>query len=206
MEWAVHYGHLNGVVTMTVQDVLADALAAVEGAKIPDDLRQVAFAKAVDLLGPGIPAPVGRAGAAPRATEPATSGALDGLIGKIALRLKLADDVVGEVYHDEGGALEIMVPPTKLKSSKSQATKEIALLVAGGRQAAGLEEFTSVDEIRKVATEYKKYDQANFATAISAMSDVFNFRGSGKSKLVKVSKPGWDEVNQLVGRLGGAEA
>ena len=84
------------------------------------------------------------------------------------------------------------------------ATKEIALLVAGGRQAAGLEAWTSWDEIRRWCGEFKKLDSGNFAKTMREMDDVFNTRKESERKLqVRLAKHGWERVADEIRRLGG---
>jgi hypothetical protein len=194
---------------MEVREVLVAALKAVDDAKLPPELQAVAFGKAVDLVaaraGSPVPQmqPVRRDHAA--GEQPAAeSSPLD----RIAARLKLEVEVVQDVYHyDDERGLQIVVSPRKLEKQLGGAAKQLALLVAAGRQASGLEdgEWTDIAEIREVCQEYKKLDPSNFAAHIKSMKDEFNLRGSGQKRLVKVTRPGWDAARELVEKLAGAE-
>jgi hypothetical protein len=98
-------------------------------------------------------------------------------LARIATKLKVDIDIVDSVYFDENGDVRVGVPAGKLESGKMAGTKQLALLAAAGRQGAGLEESTSVEKIREVADEYKRYDQANFARTISQMDNEFRIMG-----------------------------
>jgi hypothetical protein len=126
------------------------------------------------------------------------------LVGKIATGLKLDRNLVDQVYHAVDDTLSVIVSPRRLANSKATATRELAQLVAGGRQAAGLEEWTSAGVIRDVVSDFGKYDTANFAYTVSSMDDVFLLRGKGQSRTVKVSRPGMERVSDLVKSLAEA--
>jgi hypothetical protein len=194
-----------------VTAILRQAVAAVEESGVPREWRELAFAKAVDLLARDSgPAEGSGIGSGPLRVVPATPpetevGGDQTILGKIATKLRLPLEVVNEVYHDDDGTPDIIVSPTRFPSQKSRATKEIALLVAAARQAAGLDDFTSVDAIRPVVESFRRYDPPNFSTAISEMQTEFNHRGAGRRKEVRVSRPGWEAAAALAGRLGGAD-
>lgn len=188
---------------LDVKAILIEANTFVEQAGVPQDLRPTAFAKAVDLV-------VAREGVlSSPADHPSTphlaktrdeSGSA---VSRIAAKLKVDVDVARDVYHEQDGEIHVTVPPAKLDPGKKGATKQLALLLAAGRQAAGLEDFTSVDKVREVAVEYNKYDGPNFARAIGDLSDYLNFLGGSKNRSIKISRPGWEEASTLVNRLGG---
>jgi hypothetical protein len=196
------------LVRMEVHDVLVRALKAVDEADIPEELRTVAFGKAVDLIA------ADAGGTTERSQQrrdlggsghPATG---DLALDKIAARLKLDVGVVQDVFHyDDERGLQIVVSSKKLEASRSGGTKQLALLVAAGRQAAGLDEgdWTDVGVIRQVCQDYKKFDSSNFAKHIAGMKYEFNVTGSAQKRLVKITRPGWDAARELVERLAGAE-
>lgn len=185
-----------------IRDVLEQTLADVVETGIPDDLRAVAFAKAFDMRAGATAAPV-RGGARAAPTAPAVG---DDPLANVAARLGLDLGTVGEVFSVHDGELELITPAGKLSRRTATATKEIALLVAGGRQAAGLEEWTSSDVIRAVCQDFKRYDSPNFAKTLREMEDVFNFRRESERKLsVRLARPGWDRAGAAVQRLGGGE-
>jgi hypothetical protein len=196
------------------REVLEAALKDVQDAGIPDDLRPVALWKAIDLRA-GIravaPAAAGspataRGGSAPHlaAAMPDAEATPGDVLASIGQRLGLDRATVEEVFTVQGGEPELIVPVGKLPAKVAAATKEIAVLMAGGRQAAGVEEWTSWDIIRAVCVDYKRIDSPNFAKTIREMGDVFNFRKDSQRKLsVKLSRPGWDRLTEAVRRLGG---
>lgn len=195
----------------TAREVLIMALKDVEEAELPDDLREIGFAKAVDLRAG--PVPVGLSVPATGLANPALAGngvqggdpsVYGDSIATIAARLKVGRATVSEVFAAHDGDLELIVSVGRLSAKVATATKEIALLVAGGRQAAGLEEWTSWDEIRRWCGEFKKLDSGNFAKTMREMDDVFNTRKESERKLqVRLAKPGWERVADEIRRLGG---
>jgi hypothetical protein len=194
---------------MEVHEMLIQALKEVDEANIPQELRAVAFGKAVDLV-------AANAGGTTEQSQqrrqdlggsghPAIG---DSPLDKIAARLKLDVGVVQDVYHyDDERGLQIGVSSKKLEASRAGGAKQLALLVAAGRQAAGLDDgdWTDVGEIRQVCQDFKKFDSANFAKHIAGMKDEFNVTGSAQKRMVKVTRPGWDAVRELVERLAGVE-
>jgi hypothetical protein len=193
---------------MNVRDVLVRALEAVDEAQVPADLRSVAFEKAVDLLTVGAADPI----------QPLEKVRRNGVgnvqittdaspLEKIAARLSLDVGVVQDVYdYDEGGA-RVIVSSKKLDRGFGPGTKQLALLVAAGRQATGDDEdWTSVDAIRKACEDYGKLDPSNFATHIKAMKNEFSFKlNSAQKREVKLTRPGWEAAGELVEKLAGGE-
>jgi hypothetical protein len=198
---------------MEVKDTLAAALKAVTEAEIPAELREVAFAKAVDLLAAKIPAAPanGTSGAVNDAATPAEAqsggqtvapsgvSALD----RIATKLGVDRELVEEVFAETDGSIDITVSPRKLAPAKQEASRQIALLITAGRQAAGVEERTATDVIRAKCEEFRKLDPTNFGKAIGGMHDEFSFQGPPRKRLVKLSRQGWPAAVDLVKRLTG---
>jgi len=200
----------NGAAMNTddVKDILSGAVKAVTDAKVPDDLKSVAFEKAVDLLaGPVAPAAPSAAASAAAPAAAATSAAMaaaGSAIDRLAARLRLPGEVIEAVYTENGDELEITVPPDRLAKSKSAGAREIALLVAAARQS-GSDEATTMDQIRRVVEDYDRYDQPNFAAALAPMKGTFLVSGPSRARTFKLTKPGWTAAAALVGRLGGAD-
>ncbi len=188
---------------MELKEVLAEALRAVNEAEIPTELREIAFAKAIDLAaGPQPARGVGSAGRKAHMQEELGDDA-DGL-ERIASKLKLEREVVSHVYYlnPDGKSLEVVISPSRLPAKFGPAIKELALLVAAGRQAAGLDaEWTAADEVRKVCEHFKRYDPSNFAAYIKQMEDVFSIRGTAYKRELRMSSPAWEQATALVTRL-----
>jgi hypothetical protein len=182
--------------------LLAEALAAVEEAKIPADLQPVAFGKAIDLLGGTASRQKSAADGGPPAGE---AGGGDRPLEMIRIKLGIDAESVDAAYHlDDDGQIQLGVPSRKLDTRKSAATKQIALLLAAGRQAAGAEERTSVGIIRDAVTFYGKRDGANFAGTIAEMDDVFNITGNGQQRRVKVNRVGYERAGEWAKALTGS--
>ena len=186
---------------MNTKEVLVQAIRAIDEAEVPSDLRQTAFAKAIDLISGSAQSLKSVSRAAEAAKDEPTGSGLD----RIASKLGVSSDVVSQLYYvDPDGGLEVIVSPGRLASKASPATKELALLVVAGRQALGLDpEWTAADEIRKVCDNFRKLDSSNFSTTLREMEDVFSFRGSPKQREVRMSRPGWDRTTELAHRLAG---
>jgi hypothetical protein len=187
-----------------VKAILIEAARAVEDAKLKPDLRQAGFEKAIDLLAQA----AGRQPAAPRPPAPGVGDPIandDDPLGKIAARLNVDVEVVREVYHVEGDKFEVVVAVARLEAGMSPATKQIALLIPAARQAAGIEEWTSVDHIRKVSVDYGRYDSANFASAVRETAGL-QFRQENRKTMDRVTRPGFEAATALVRRLAGVES
>ena len=185
---------------MELKEIFAEALEAVEAAGIPDDLRRVAFAKAIDLVASGVLA--GERAALPGRVPPAVGGQDEGPLGRIARKLNLSTEQVEGVYHLDGESLGIGVATQRLASGVAPATKQLALLVAAGRQAGGFDaDWTSSATIKAICQEFGRFDSSNFAKTIRSMGNLLNFRGRGQELEVKVLRPGWDEAARLVESL-----
>jgi hypothetical protein len=135
---------------------------------------------------------------APGAERPASDQ-----LGKAAARLGTTSDALGDLYDVDSGVPELVVSARKLEDRTAAAARQIAILVAAGRQAAGIEEWTPVSVIRDTCTNYKRNDTSNFGTTIASLSDVFLFRGSSRKREVKLSRPGWETAADVVKALLG---
>jgi len=188
---------------MDITSILVEAQKAVDDAKISDDLRSIAFGKAVEALSQRIGEP--QAGAAP-VRRSSVSAAHTGESGteKIGGRLGLAAEVIGEIYSDnEAGGADVVLGVGKLDNSTATATKQIALLVAAARQLTGGEEWTDSREIRRVCSDYGRFDTTNFAKTIKRMDDAFSFRGKGQQIQVRLHQRGVDKLKQLITSVTG---
>jgi hypothetical protein len=188
---------------MELKDVLAEALRAVNDAEIPPELREIAFAKAIDLAA----APQSARAGGPAVRKPQLQEELGGdadALQRIASKLKLDREVVSQVYYvnPDGKSLEVVISPSRLPTKFGTAIKELALLVAAGRQAAGIDaEWTAADEVRRVCEHFKRNDPSNFATYIKQMEDVFSMRGTAYKREVRMTMPAWEQATALVTRL-----
>jgi hypothetical protein len=178
-----------------IKELLAETERHIDEARLAADLRPPAFAKVFDLLAAQRSLTRGGEGAESDPNGP--SG-----IGRIAARLRLEPADVAEVYYEDGERLGIGIGATRLHSTDAGATKQIALLLAGGRQAGDYDEgWTPVAIIRAACRDYGRLDTNNFATTIASMTDAFTFRGKGQSREVRLTRPGWEAAARLVREL-----
>ncbi|MFL5842808.1 MAG: hypothetical protein ACJ77Z_20365 [Thermoleophilaceae bacterium] len=190
------------------RDVLTAVLEDVKEAEVPDDLREVAFSKMFDLragtVTPAAPPAGGGGAGAPQTTVISGSEDHGDPLAAIAAKAGVSRESAAEVFTVHDGKVDLIVPAGKLSAEDARGTKEIALLIAGARQAGGLEEWTSWDTIRAVCGEFKRLDSANFAKTMRSMEDTFNYRKESDRKwLVKLARPGWEHFAVAVKRLGG---
>jgi hypothetical protein len=182
-----------------VKDILRQAADVVAAAEVPQDLRAAAFDKAVDLLA-GRSVPDGNSGqetGSPADADP------DDLVQRIATKLGLDRRLVDETFEIEDGQVKLTVARPKLESAKTAGTKQIAVLLAAARQAAGIEEKTKAQTIREVADDYGKLDPPNFAATIGELGDYLSFSGGRMSREVKVKRAGYEEAAASIQRLQG---
>jgi hypothetical protein len=183
--------------TTEISELLAEAQRRVDEAGLAPDLRPVAFGKVFDLLSGG--SKIVERGS--ESGEPGVGSAIE----RIARRVNLEPGVVAEVYYEDGGDLGIGLGATRLDPSDAGATKQLALLLAGGRQASGQDEaWTSVAVIREACRDFGRLDTNNFATTVSSMNEVFTFRGKGQQREVRLTRPGWDALARLLSTFPGS--
>jgi hypothetical protein len=188
--------------TDQVVKVLKQALKAVNDSGVPAELRPAAFREAIRLLSSDF-APSGQDnGPAARIEGAGGGGGGVGSLATLAKKLGVSHDAIGEVYHVESGEIKLIVASTKLHSDKRAATRQIAVLVAAGRQGAGGDAgWTDSKVIREACDELGKLDSPNFANTLNSMGDVFSFQGRGQSRKVKVIRPGFERATALVTEL-----
>ena len=193
---------LRAAVAASLADV--DAAGVASGPDRAVVLRMVLSAR-LGVLATGTPPPPEQrtedaAGTAPTSSP---SGAKGDLLDEISAAMKLPREVVELVYDVRDGELTLIVAPRMLATDKANATRQLAQLVAGGRQAAGVEEWTAIDSVRSVVTDYGRLDSGNFASYIGKLDKVFRFTGKGAKREMKVTRPGMEEIAQLVRSVSG---
>lgn len=185
---------------MQIEEILLTALRVVDDAELPDDLRAVAFSKVLERLmaeGRG----EARSGL-PALTTGQTTSQNGSALDRVASGLGVSTEAAGVVYYEEDDDLGIGMAHAKLPKGKAAATRELALLVASGRQAGDFDAgWTKVSEIRKWCEEFGKFDSANFAATIRDMGDAFSFKGQGQQREVRVLRPGFERARQLIEEL-----
>jgi hypothetical protein len=180
--------------------VLREALAAVDEAGVPDELRAPAFAKAVDLVTAGS-ALGGSPGSLPRA-QAGGQTPNGSRLSQISSKLGVDPELLENVYDAGDSELLLVMPRSKLPGQKGAAMRTLALICAAGRQAGGYDaEWTTSERIREVCRHFGVLDSANFAARLSEADDVFVVRGGPKDREFKVTRHGFEEAGKIAGRL-----
>lgn len=184
-----------------LKNILQSALAITRDAQLPANLEPMAYAKVIDILAAGITVKE-PAAEAPINRRTPTADFADSRTQMLADKLKLDKSVVEQVFSvDVEKGIEVIIGARKLESGKGPAAQQLALLVAGGRQVAGVEEWTSTGQIRAVCEQYGKFDSANFAQDIKELDNYFGFRGKGRMREVKINRPGTEKLTSLITEL-----
>lgn len=185
-----------------IADRLEAAAEAVALADLPQEFRTLAYERALDAVGlrsaiSQVPVP---APSTPGAASIVPSQlAENGQIELIASRLDLSVEVVKRVYEvDEKDGLRLILKRTMLPrpEQKAASMRDVALLVAVGRQAAGLEEYTSFAAIRTECADLRVLDGSNFSTEVAKLE--MRRRGGRSSQEVKAHRHHYEDTAELI--------
>lgn len=172
------------------------------------ELRRIAFERVLDhLLGNG--AGNGSTPQAP-AVEATPKPAREPIDGALATEQQRIDAVaryfdidpeqVRELFNLRGEEPELVMNSAKLPKGKSEAVREIALLVGGVRTAVGLE--TGSQAIREVVENYGKLNSHHFMETLSGMEEIAVLGKPGsKNRLVRMRVIGAEAARPLAQRL-----
>jgi hypothetical protein len=173
---------------------LRAAADAVADADISTDLRAAAFMAAFWGAGVGQPAP-------PAAPEPAASSSGNNA-EQIAGKLGIGPADVQLIYDLSGEEVGLLVPPNALPTSSRAAMREVIQLVAAGRQAVGLDDWTASELPRAVCAERGVLDTNNYAAVFRDIAGRgFSIRGSGGSREVRLNAAGFQTAGAVAQRL-----
>lgn len=184
--------------------VLKTASAALDEAQIADDLRPVAFEKAFDFVaGVTQGRSGGHAGAGTSADVGNDAGG-DSSLQQIAGKLNLGVDVVSRVYDVDSEGVHLTVSRSALDSTKKAAMQEVIRLIAAGRQALELDEFTPAKLLREACEDRGVLDAGNFAGAMTALDGHgMRIRGTGAARELKLNAAGFEAAAEDVKRVLG---
>lgn len=193
---------------MQYRDALITVLEDLEAAKVPDDLREVAFTLGLKMLIGAPSSPIAPTSQVPPLELPVpaqgTMPTVDSPGGLLACRLGVPYEDIMEVFNFSDNGPELVVGSGKLPPATAAATKQIAILVAAARQGIGLEEWTSFSAIREACRLYNRLDTNNFAGTMKEVEGYFSVRNpSPRKREVKLNRPGWEHASELVARLVG---
>jgi hypothetical protein len=121
----------------------------------------------------------------------------------LAQKLQIDSSVVHEIFSfEKDTGLQLIVGASKLGSERRAAMRLLAILVAGGRQVAGLEEWTKLSTVREASEQYGKLDATNFSTVVNGMDNFFGYRGKGGAhREMRLNRSGWQELKAVIVRL-----
>lgn len=177
---------------------LRRAAQTVDEAELADDLRVVAFRHVLGIESVAVASPTPTTETVALAPRPSSEG---GPLDHIVERLKLPSQMVRDIYEQEGSEVKLVVSRSSLTEpdSKAASMRDIALLVVAGRQAAGLEDYTTFEMIRDECRELNVYDQPNFASEVAKLE--FRTRGNGKNKEARANRHHFERVAELISRI-----
>ena len=120
----------------------------------------------------------------------------------IADYLNISYDDALDLYDVDSAEPVLHVRSSRLSDGRAAATREIALLVAAGRAALGLD--TGSQHVRDAVEEHRKLDPANFGSTLNKM-DQISLRGKTRSqnRLVRLRAIGVEAVRELAVRIVG---
>lgn len=180
------------------------AVEAVIEADVPDDLRQIAFERALDYTLGSAPTPA-VSGTETPTLAPGSSGTSHrssggSSLGILAEKLGISEVEAEEIYDLDGDGLHLTVQPSRLDPKVTAAMNQIARLVVAGRQAAGLDdEWTSAEEVRVACEGRGRYSRSNFSTYVKKLDgDGFRVRGDGSERTLKANARGFEETGALI--------
>jgi hypothetical protein len=189
---------------MSDQDQLVRRLKAgvqvIEEAQVPRDLQPIAFRHALETLGNGSSPSETLTRADDKGGRTSVS-----LLGAIAGRLKLDLDIVTHIFEEEGEQIHLIVTKGKLPNagSKAASMRDVALLLAAGRQAAGIEDYTAASVIRRECEELNILDASNFAVELGRLG--MRARGGPKSREVHASRHQLELAAELMLEIAGGD-
>jgi hypothetical protein len=187
-------------------DLIRRAAAAVERANVPQDLRPLAFAKAIDLLanGGGLEAVAKSAEQAPIRETP---GGRSDSISLVASKIGVSAAMMDRVFDEANDQLVFSGDVAALGSSKFDKVHALALLLLAGRRWAGLDgSGTTPDEILRAEIDrHGLLDVSNYSKHVATLKPFVTISGSGKNATYKIKYDGLEKAKQLARRLAEAQ-
>lgn len=175
---------------------LKEALAAVDEASIPSDLREVAFKAALDSVGLR-PLREGQRGTSiPGSDSHASSES--GKLSRIGEKLNLEEARVSEVFDVDDEGVHLTVRRSVLDDKQKVAQQEIAYLVVAARQADGSEEWTPISFVAAAAHDRGVHD-SNFARNVGELDgEGLRFKGQRTKRELKMNQVGFEKAAEFV--------
>jgi len=183
-------------------DLLKEAVAVVERASVPEDLREIAFAKVLDML---VRTDTGDGTSAKAGSSAEETGDQSELLVRIASKIGIQPNLIDRVFDHHEDVLIFSGNVTTLGSTRAGMVQNLALLMIAGRRWGGLDQGGSTaDEIvRAEVDRHSLLDVTNYNKHISALKPYVTITGSGKSASYKIKYDGLERAKQLAHSLAG---
>jgi hypothetical protein len=182
-------------------DLLKKAVAVVERANVPEDLREIAFAKVLEMMAR---TDIGDGTSANASVAEETSDQSE-LLVRIASKIGIKPNLADRIFDHHEDALIFSGNVTALGSTKAGIVQNLALLMIAGRRWAGLDlGGSTADEIvRAEVDRHSLLDVTNYNKHIGALKPYVTITGSGKSASYKIKYDGLEKAKQLAHSLAG---
>lgn len=191
---------LMGEPSAKIIEALKAAVAAVEAAKVPKDLRVAAFNAA--FYGSGT-APSTSGAVTPESppAKPPSPADVSSSVEQIAAKLELDAGLVGLVYDVDEDGVHLTVKRDSLSDTNKTAQQEVTYLLAAARQALGLDEWTLTKMVLTAAHDRGVHD-TNVSKAIAALDgEGLRFRGPKTKREMKMNAVGFTKAAEIVKRI-----
>jgi hypothetical protein len=188
-----------------IVELLGRAAAAVEDAGLASDFRTAGFLQACKWLTPATAAD-SRPNSAletPQGGDKTNESSGGALLDRLAEAMKLDREKLDYVFAEEDNTLVLSVNRSQLSEDRVTAQREVALLLAAGRQIVGIDpDRTHTDAIRHQAEELGLVRKNTFRDEMGRLGSAFSSRPIGRfGRGLKVMKIGRDEALTLVRRI-----
>lgn len=185
--------------TQDIKTLLEEASLIVEEASVPEDLREVAFTKTIELLAAEHASEsTGASMVREEHKESVSSGWMDTLGSATRRSRNELEDVF---FLGSDGEPRLGIDTVRLGGNAAERSRRAMLLIAGARQIGDGEPATSSHVLREACRQLGVLDGPNFVKALNGMKNWFNIIGTGKSKNLQIKPKGRDALRQLLDEL-----
>lgn len=203
---------------METESILRQAVAAVEAAGVPDDLRAEAFRSAIALLsgaGAASASPLTNPGRAPRKAgspsktkpvaqpaSPAEELSTADFLSKFEKESGIGRDLLERVFYLKSGIPQINLTQRQLGSSKAEQSKVVCFALTAAYHFGLDVEEPLVSAIQAECRRIKCFDQANFANQARNAQGV-TMVGPARGRQFKLRQADVPKLKPLLERLTG---
>lgn len=176
------------------------------------ELRRVAFERVLEHLlrngAAGTPVtsrPDGASGKAPKANAEKADGVFaeeQQRIDAIATYFRITPDEVLHLFDTSEETPSLVLHSSSLDNTNTVATRQIALIVTGGRTALG--QKTTTADIRSVVDNYGRLDSSNFMGTLANMPELAVLgKPRSPNRVVRMKATGAEQARELAQRMIG---